>query len=136
MNYKYKNSIIGTFFFVAITFLYLTAIEDASCGSTAHIYASDSTYIEETFQPELPDKYLPHKGSFSLKQKKAYVPFNTKNIFDYRKIFLLSASNIRGIYVWNQNENSLSFHHIISILQKKNTWHQSSDDDSLLFEYC
>ena len=136
MNYKYKIIYIRIFFFVAITFLYLTVFEDTICGSSDYSYVSDPTYIEVTFQPELPGEFQPHKGSFSIKQRKAYVSYYLDNIFECRKKFLLSVSNISGIRVKNQNENSLSIHHIISILQKNNTWHQSSDDDSFLNDYC
>jgi len=41
-----------------------------------------------------------------------------------------------NIYFNIQSKHSLPLHHIISILQKNNTWHQTSDDDAFLSDYC
>ena len=132
MNNKYKNNYIRTFFLVAITFLFLTVFENDICGSVTYSYASDKIYIEDIYQPELPNEIQSYKGSFSLKQRKPYVPFYLENIFKCRKKLLLSINNIGNIYFACQNNHSFHFHPIISILQKYNTWHQSSDDDPFL----
>ncbi len=136
MNSKYKNNSTRTFFFVAITFLYLMVFENDICGSVNYSCASDLINIEFISQPELPKEFQPYKNSFSLKQRKEYVSFYLENIFKCRKKLLLSANYFINSYFNNQQRYSSSFHHIISILQKNNTWHQSSDDDHFFNDYC
>ncbi len=136
MNNKYKNNYIRTFIFVTISFLCLTVFENDICGSVNYSYASDLTNIEVIYQPELPKEFQLYNGSSSFKQRKAYGSFYLENIFKCGKKLLFSVNNFSAIYLKNQNNYALNFHHIISILQKSNTWHQSSDDDSFLNDYC
>ncbi len=136
MNHKYQKNYVRTFFFVAILFLYLTVFENDICGSVNYSYAYDNINIEVMYQPELPKEIQPYKDSFSLKQRKSYVPFDLEDYFKCRKKLLLSINNFSNINSNNQNKYSLAFHHIISILQKNNTWHQSSDDDAFLNDFC
>ena len=136
MNSKYRDNRIRTFFFVAVTFFCLRVFEKDICGSVNYSYASDLTNIEAIFQPELPKEFQPYKSSLPLKQRNAYVSFNLENTIKYRKKLFLSISNISNKYIKNQNKYTLSFHHLVSILQKNNTWHQSSDDDSLPNDCC
>ena len=136
MDNKNKNNYIRTLFFVAISFLYLTVFEDDIYGSVNYSHASVLTNIEVIFQPELPKNFQPYKSSSSLKQKKAYGSFYLDNIIKCRKELFLPVNTISSIYLNIQNKSSLPLHHVISILQKNNTWHQSSDDDAFLNDYC
>lgn len=135
MNNKHKNY-IRTFIFVTISFLYLTVFENDICGSVNYSYASDLTNIEVIYQPELPKEFQPYNDSYSFKQRKKDKSFYLENIFKCCKKLLFSVNSFSAIYLKNQNNYALNFHHIISILQKSNTWHQSSDDDSFLNDYC
>ena len=110
--------------------------ENEICGSVNYSDDSDLTNIEVIYQTELPKEFQPHQGSSSLKQKKAYGSFYLENILKFQKELLLSINIFSTIYLKNQNNYTSSFHHIISILQKNNTWHQSSDDDAFLNDYC
>ena len=136
MNNKAKNSHIRTFSLVAISFLYLMVFENEICGSVNYSDDSDLTNIEVSYQPELPKEFQPHNGSSSLKQRKAYGFYHLENILKFRKKLVLSFNNFSTVYLKNQNYDTLSFHRIISILQKNNIWHQSSDDDAFLNDYC
>ena len=136
MNNKANNSHIRTFSIVAISFLYLMVFENEICGSVNYSDDSGLANIEVSYQSELPEKFQPHKDSSSLKQKNAYGSFHLENIFKFRKKLLLSFNNFSTVCLKNQNYDTLSFHHIISILQKNNIWHQSSDDDAFLSAYC
>ena len=136
MNKKAKNSHIRTFSIVAISFLYLMVFENEIVGSINYSDDSDLTNIEVNYQSELLKEFQPHKVSSSLKQKNAYGSFHLENILKFRKKLLLLLNNFSTIYLKNQNYDTLSFHHIISILQKSNIWHQSPDDDAFLNGYC
>ena len=135
MNNKHKNY-IRTFIFVTISFLYLTVFENDICGSVNCSYASDLTNIEIIYHPELPKEFQPYNDLYSFKQRKTDKSFYLENIFKRGKKLLFSVNSFSSIYLKNQNNYALNFHHIISILQKSNTWHQSSDDDSFLNDYC
>ena len=136
MDNKYKNNYIRTFLFVAISFLYLAVFESDNCGSVNYSDVSALTNIEIIFQPELPKEFQSFKGSSSLKQRKAHGSFYLEKILKSRKKLLLSLSKSSNIYFNIQSKHFLSLHHIISILQKNNTWHQTSDVDAFLSDYC
>ena len=136
MNNRFKRNYVLIFIFVAILFLYLTVFENDICGSANYSYASHLTNIEVIYQPELPEEFQPYNGSSSVKKRKAHGSFYLENIFKCAKDILFSVNNFSTSYLKNQNNYALNFHHIISILQKSNTWHQSSDDDSFLNDYC
>ena len=136
MNNKFTKNYFRTLFFIIISFLYLTLFENDICGSVNNTYASDLINIEAIFQPDLPEEFQSYKDSSPLKQRKEYEPFYLENIVKCRKKLLLSVNSISNIYFNSQNKYSLPFHHIISILQKNNTWHQSFDDDASHNDYC
>ena len=136
MNCKVINNHIRTFFCVAISFLYLTVFENEIYESVSYSRASDLTNIEVLFQPELPKESQSYKDKSLLKQGKANGYFYLEKTFKSRKKLLLSVNNINNIYFKIQNKYSLPLHPIISILQKNNAWHQSSDDDNFPNDYC
>jgi len=136
MKNKYNNNSIRTFFFVAISFLFLTVFENGINGTDNYSYASERTNIEAIFQPEIPKVFQPYDGSSSFKQRKEYGSFYLENVCKCWNKKLLSANNFSTIHLNNQSNDTLNIHHIISILQKNNTWHQSSDDDPSPHDYC
>jgi hypothetical protein len=136
MEKRYKNNCVRTFFFVAILFFSLTLFENDICRSVSYSYASDLIKVEALLQPELPKEFQPYNGLSSVSQKKSHGSFYLGNIFECGKKFILSANNISNIYINNQNNKFLHFHRIILILQKNNSWHQSSDDEAFLHIFC
>ena len=135
MNNKYKKNYIRTFILITVSFLYLAVFESDIYGCVDYSYSSDLTNIEVLYQPELPKEFQPYNALSSFKQRKAYGSFYLENIFKCEKRLLFSVNNFSAIYLKNQIYYALNFHHIISILQKNNTWHQSSDDDPFLNDY-
>jgi hypothetical protein len=136
MNNKYQKNYVRTFFLVVILFLYVTVFENDICGFIDYSYAYDNINIEVIYQPELPKEIQSYEDPFSFKQRKPYVPFHLEDCFKCRKRLLLSINNFSSSNINSQNKYSLAFHHIISILQKNNTWHQSSDEDTFLNDFC
>jgi hypothetical protein len=136
MKTRYKMNCIRIFFFVAILFFALIIPESDIYHSVGYSYTPDVIKIEAFFQPELPKEFQPYFDSISFDQQKAYRPFHIEYIVKSRKKLLLSTNNICNIVIDNQIKASLHFHHIISILQKSNIWHQSSDEDASLPDYC
>lgn len=136
MNTRYKINCIRTFFLVAILFFALIIPSRDIYQPVSYSYAPALIEVETFFQPELPKEFQPYFDSISFDQQKAYRPFHLEYIFESRKKLLLSTNNICNIVINNQIKGSLHFHHIISILQQNNTWHQSSDEDVVLPDYC
>ena len=133
MNTDRRIDSLRVLIFVAIIFIYLNVFENNAYSSPDYSVTSPQINIEAIYQPEIPEKYQFDKGSFSIKQKKISTPYYLENIHKYRKKLLLSENN--NGFINNPSILPLSFHHIISILQKNNTWHQSSEDDSFLTPY-
>ena len=136
MNNQYRNNWIRTLLFVAISFLYLMVFENNLCGLIDYSYDSDQTIIEANYQSKLPKIFQSYKGPYSFKQKKTHGSFYLENIYKYRKKLLYLTNNFSTAHLKNQNNYTLSFHPIISILQKNNAWHKSPDEDAFLNEYC
>jgi hypothetical protein len=133
---KNINNYYRAFFLFVISFLYLTVFQNDISGSVDFSTASDLTKIEAVFQPELPKKFQPEKGSSSSIPRRELGFFYLESFFKFRKKILLSINTISKIHLNCQNTNPPPFHHIISILQKNNTWHQSSDEDAFLNDFC
>ena len=133
MNNKPGMNFIRIFLFATITFFYLNVFENNAYRSPDYSVTSPHVNIEAVFQPEIPEKYQFNKGFFSIKQNKILTPYYLEDKPKYRKRLLLSENN--NGFINNPFNHSSSFHHIISILQKNNTWHKSSEDDSFLITH-
>jgi len=128
MNTNHRIDFIRVLIFLAIIFIYLNAFENNAYSSPDYSVNSPQINIEAIYQPEIPEKFQFNKGSFSIKQKKSHESY-LEDITKHRKKLLFSIKN-NGL-INNPDIHFLSLHHIISILQKTNTWHQSSEDDHL-----
>ena len=136
MRNKYFNNSIRAFIFVAISFLSLTLFENDIYVGSSSSHASEITNIEAIFQPELPKVYQLYTDSISPNQRQAYGSFYLENYFKSLNKMVLSDESICSVYLSNQSTSALYIHHIISILQKSNTWHQSSDGDPPRHDIC
>ncbi len=130
------NNNIRKYFFIAITFLYLMAFSSDSFGSANYHRAFNVTHIELIDQSDSLNEFQLYENPSSQSKSEEYVSFYLENIFKCRKKLLLSV-NYFNINCFNNQQRYYSpFHHILSILQKNNTWHQSSDDDPFPNDYC
>lgn len=136
MKIKYFNNSIRTFIFVAISFLSLTLFENDICMGSSYSHTSEITNIEAVFQPVLPKVYQLYTDSISPNQRQAYGSYYLENYFKSLNKRLLTDEIICSEYLSNQSSSALYIHHIISILQKSNTWHQSSDEDPPRHDIC
>ena len=136
MKNKYFNNSIRAYIFVAISFLSLTLFANDIYVGSSYSHASEITNIEAIYQPELPKVFQLYTDSFSPNQRQAYGSFYLENYFKSLNKMLLSDEVIWSEYLSNQSSSALYIHHIISILQKSNTWHQSSDEDPPRHDIC
>jgi hypothetical protein len=133
MKNRYKNNCVRAFLLVAILSFSLTVFGNDICRSVSYSYVSNQIEIEVLSQQERPKDFQPYNDSSSFKQRNGDGSFYLENIVERGKKLILSTNNI---YINNPNKIFLHFHYIVSILQKSNTWHQSSDDDAFLHDYC
>jgi hypothetical protein len=131
MDTEHRKNFILNFFCIAIT---CVSVIQYDCG--AYEFFNNfcdrySTRIELVIQP------LPAKESQASEHLSSVKPNNNSfscflehlPIHGYRSFF--TSHCLIDQFFRNQQVCS-PIHHIISILHKKNTWHQSSDDEPLL----
>jgi hypothetical protein len=127
-NNSLKNFIIK-FFFIFVTLFNLFIFESNGYSNYDYCYYPGITSIELVVHSFPTYNLQSFKYDSSLKFKKLnYTPFNCVS-FALTGLPILFYSHSYTPPILNNQHTFSPQHHIISFLQKKNIWHQSSDDD-------
>lgn len=128
MNINLKINPLRAFFIVIITGLYIMVCENDLCSAIDYSNTFHSESAECIAQPKIFKPLENNKKELYLKPHKTYLTFYYTTVHHYRKQ-LLSTNTFDRVYSSHASTISFTVHPIISILQKSNTWHRSSDDD-------
>jgi hypothetical protein len=128
MNKPSRNSLFPVFSLLALFLFGLLLSDYDTCSPVNPVGPQDITYIELVLESESPGVPQIHDDSpFSnLVEKPASVFSNHALANQINPIRLRSLQETNGII---NRHLDFSACNPISILQKKNHWHQSSDDD-------
>ena len=135
MNNSILKNLTVKFFFIVITLINILKFESGIYSSN-YCYYPHSTNIELVIFSCPSYNLKSSQHIFSLKQNNnEYRTFHCDNIFTHNNypVFIIHyfVDNYlynRGIYSPNQ--------HILLILQKKNIWHQSSEEEPPFNNFC
>lgn len=138
---KHKNIFIRVFFilnlfvysfFIFSTLVYPAIIENNLWVYTGCYYDLDQTEIEPAFSERSNNKFGFYNLNSSPKQTAGFTPVNV----DFSAVHKYSLIHYNN-YVRHQlklfDRTFTPRQQLVSILQKNNIWHQSSDEDSPLF---
>lgn len=131
MNKPSKNSLFQVFSLLTL-FIFGLLLSDYDTYTPVNpVCPQDITYIELVLESESPGVPQIHDDSpFSdLVEKPASFFSNHESNHQINPIHLRSSQEINGMI---NRHLDFAEHCMISILQKKNHWHQSSDDDPSL----
>lgn len=129
MNKTSRNSLFPIFSLLTLFLFGLLLFDYDTCSPFDPVCTQDITCIELVLEPELPGIPQIHNDSSFKKPVEKSVPF----LLNFALNNQLDPFHIRS----SQEINDIINRHLgfstcrpVSILQKKNHWHQSSDDDT------
>lgn len=132
MNKIPKNYNLRTILLVTFLFIVLPVFENDISAATAYINSYDLT-ISDIFHQYQPKRELqPYVVTKSIKQKTKCKSFQLDNTLSSPKKNLLSINISHAVKLESQNCQNSSPHPILSILHRKNIYHQASEDESFL----
>ena len=132
MDTEHKNSVILKFFCIAITCISVIQYDSSAVFGAYEFFNNVcdnySTRIELVVRPPLDDTFQSRNNLSSSKQNNKPFSYHAAHISIHNFRPILTPERLIDQLSGGQQISS-PIHHIISILHKQHTWHQSSDDE-------
>lgn len=131
MNNNTLNSkdVFLKYIFILNALIYIIKYDNSLCTPTYDDNSPNQTRIE-LIETEKSDYHLSSCKCQPSPKRITHLPFTTTDLSYVNRVLLIQFHNLCVQHFKSIKNTYSPFHLLISILQKNNIWHQSSDEDS------